>query len=835
MKVNILIPMIILLITVSEISVIVSSYSQKVADQVVEVLMQYENEDYMHIAMRFGCSVEREFKLFNIALMLCPSNSVKELRLEGFNIVQNFDIKIDTVFNNIIPFNSSMFQQGSYLTIPMYWSWAMSRVSADITWSYLGEEGSDTIIAILDTGVDPTHPLLAGKVVAWIEFDDKGRPICSKPRDTHGHGTWVSSIAAGGDGRRYIFGVAPKTKIMAALVLPYGYGRAAQVLAGLEWALQPYDPCTNIQLNIKPDVVSMSFGAIGNYSNVFLPAIKKLIENGIVAVAAIGNGGPYISSNPGNIWGVIGVGATDQNNAVASFSSYEDVEWPNPPSDWPFKGGYPKLYRKPDVVAPGVDVPGAFPGELLAIGSGTSASTPIVAGIAAIVSAKLKAQGLKGTGLVEAVYNIITSTSTPLIHPGSGNGLVDAYLAVAKAKNIDVKVVDLSINPLTAEPLSNITLTITGIDLGTSIDVYISSVKVFSGILRSRYLTLQVPLTHSDGNTVITISRNGLIYGKTLVQVVPSLFIEKTCFWGRLCKVLISGIGIGDLVTMYLENNLVTLYTSNLRGSLNASFITPIAEEGVYRITIIDFSRPSIVLRAQIYIHPGKLFEPIIINNTAIIVKNQTYTIAINNTYILPIYVRTKDYYIANTTDFLDIYIYRGSIERVVIDKKSLELADVRILNITKTNDDLYRVWFKVGAVKIKEVDVVLNLTITFTNIAVPYILIIRVLKEDPYSLITNNITQLSNIVNENIDILNRLKREVDNLNKNLSITMNNISDLSSKVEGLAQEVKDNVKSLSRDLENLAQRFAFEQVIMLVVIILSIVAVSISIIAMLKK
>lgn len=812
-------------------------------NHVDEVLVHYDKVSDLEVAMRYGCVIERDFKLFNTSLMLCPSNVIENLRYSGLNVVKNFDVKIDTIFKEIKPFNPSTLQQNIGTAAPSLWSWAISRVSADIVFNYLGEDGSDVVIAILDTGIDPTHPLLVNKLVAWIEFDAKGRPLCSKPHDTHGHGTWVASIAVGGDGRNYIFGVAPQAKIMVALVLHYGRGTAAQVLAGLEWVLQPYDPCTNTKLSIKPNVVSMSFGAIGNYSNVFLPAIKKLIENGIVAVAAIGNSGPYITANPGNIWGVIGVGAVDYNNNVALFSSYEEVEWPNPPSEWPFKGRYPSRYTKPDVVAPGVDVPGAFPGELLAIASGTSASTPIVAGVAAIVSAKLKNKGFSGSSLVEKVYDIITSTATPLKDPGAGYGLVDAYIAIARAKEMNVRVINLNIYPSTSKPLSNLTIDIPGVRLGIDIDVYISGSRVFSGTLRSRYVVVPLPLSHGGGNTVVVISRDGLIYGKTLVQVIPGIFSEKICYWGKLCRVIVSGVGIGDTIGIYFETNLVKLYISNLRGSFNASFIIPVVEEGYYLITAIDFSRPSVVLQTQVYIQPTQMIKPIIINNTYIITKNQTFITVLNNTYtytytytyLLPLYIRSKDYYVANTVDFLDIYVYNGSIGRIDVDKESLKIIAIDILNISKIKDNLYRVWIGIGSLSIDEVYVRLNITIMFKDIAIPYLVTIRVLREDPSKLAMAKIYQLNETVEGYVEALKDLKEEVSMLKNNITNLTNNLRELSGGVSYLSKDVKDRIEFLEQSLESLEQHVVGVISIVWIAVILGIGSIVLSIVLIFSK
>lgn len=728
----------------------------------LEVLVNYDNDQDITTVIDLGCYVERVFSLFNIVLARCPRLAVDKLR-QYFLVTLNFGVDISTTFGGFksVLDLASLGQRSTQ--VPTYWSWAVSRTSADVMWEYLREDGSDTVIAILDTGIDPNHPLVSGKIVGWAEFDSKGRPICSRPRDTHGHGTWVASIAAGGDGTNYIFGVAPNAKLLVALVLPYGSGTAAQVLAGLEWALDPYDTCTNTKLNARPAAVSMSFGALGNYSNVFLPAIRRLIENGIVPVAAIGNGGPYSSSNPGNIWGVIGVGATDLDNDVALFSSYEEIEWPNPPNDWPFKGRYPRYYKKPDIVAPGVEIPGAFPGDLLVIGSGTSAATPIIAGLAAIVSTKLRAQGITGYRLVEAVYDIITSTATPIDHPGAGSGLVDAYKAVAKAKNVMVKTIRLEVHPKSTRPLDKVALRVEGIEVGATISVFLSGVRVYEGLLTSVYIPIDVPLTHLGGNTLVVVDERGRLYGKTLVYVVPRLIADAVCLWGKQCDVFVSGIGIGDTIIAYLDNTIMTLYFADLRGTCNYSFITPFAETGFYNLTVVDVSNPQILLKTRIYINSSHIpASTVVINKTVTIVRNQTTVIS--NIYAVPVYVRAKGYYLANTTDFVDIYTHRGFIESASITAIDGDKAEIHVLNITPINDNLYRAWLKIGSIAGQEAYATLNLSIALNGTRIPYIAVIRVLSRDPYKHILDKTEQLSESVHNNTSLLNRIKTEVSNL-----------------------------------------------------------------------
>ena len=400
---------------------------------------QFIAEVYKH-----GGTVLNTFWIDNVVLVRARMGVIKELANNPLvvKVFENFRVHL------IQPVHEQTLsvRPGEEIS-----SWGIFRIGAPEAWD-MGYTGEGVRIAVLDTGVDVTHPALEGKMLTldpdspyypggWMEFDENGNPVLSQPHDTHGHGTHVSGTALGGDMENILIGVAPGATLMHGLVLQGGSGTFAEVLAGIQWAVDPFyiDPDTGelVPTGLPAHVISMSLGASGYYGDDLFPGIEAALASNIVVVAAIGNDGPDTSSNPGNIWGVFGVGATDQDDEVAWFSSGEVVEWPNPPSEWPFFGYYPSQYIKPDFAAPGVAITSSVPGGGYATWDGTSMATPHVAGTVALV---LQAAGWNEEPVPdtpEMVYMILKNTSLDLGDPGQdtryGWGLINASAAVKLA------------------------------------------------------------------------------------------------------------------------------------------------------------------------------------------------------------------------------------------------------------------------------------------------------------------------------------------------------------------------------------------------------------------
>ncbi|MEW2259377.1 S8 family peptidase [Streptomyces sp. NPDC047869] len=263
---------------------------------------------------------------------------------------------------------------------------SVPQIGAPAAWA-AGYTGKGVKVAVLDTGVDATHPDLKDQVI-----DARNFTTAADATDHYGHGTHVASIVAGTgakSGGKYK-GVAPDARILNGKVLDdSGYGDDSGIIAGMEWAAAQ-----------GASVVNLSLGGYDTPEVDPLEAeVDKLsAEKGILFAIAAGNEGPQSIGSPGSADAALTVGAVDDKDRLADFSSTGP------------RTGDGAI--KPDVTAPGVDITAAAakgsvidkevgekPEGYLTI-SGTSMATPHVAGAAALLKQEHPDWGyaeLKGT------------------------------------------------------------------------------------------------------------------------------------------------------------------------------------------------------------------------------------------------------------------------------------------------------------------------------------------------------------------------------------------------------------------------------------------------------
>ncbi|WP_255196798.1 S8 family peptidase [Halorarius litoreus] len=285
-----------------------------------------------------------------------------------------------------------------YEAIAQTLPYGIDRVDAEVAHA-AGDAGSGADVAIVDTGIDATHPDLAANLGTGTSFI--GGVQNPDWQDDNGHGTHCAGIADAIDNDRGVVGVATEATLHAVKVLTAsGVGLTSDIAAGVEWvAEQGYD------------VASMSLGG-STQSEALADACTYAHEQGVTLVAAAGNSGPctdcvgYPAANPEPI----AVSATDENDQFASFSSQGlEVE----------------------IAAPGADIYSTYLGGYSTL-SGTSMACPHVSGAAV----QLAAQGYSNTEIRRRLKN--TAEDIGLADTESGAGLLDVASALGHTSGDDL-------------------------------------------------------------------------------------------------------------------------------------------------------------------------------------------------------------------------------------------------------------------------------------------------------------------------------------------------------------------------------------------------------------
>jgi subtilisin family serine protease len=238
-----------------------------------------------------------------------------------------------------------------------------------------GFDGTGVTVAVLDTGIDDTHPDLAGKVIAAENFTAD-----PDTRDEHGHGTHVAGTVAGSgaaSGGKYV-GVAPGARLLNGKVCnSFGSCPDSAIIAGMEWAAAQGADIANLSLGGGPT----------DGTDPLSQAVNQLTaEHDILFVIAAGNSG-FLGDGS-----VASPGAADAALTVGSVTKTEQLSPTS--SRGPRVGDFA---IKPDITAPGVDIIapraegtalGPIVDEFYTQISGTSMATPHVAGAAAIALQK---------------------------------------------------------------------------------------------------------------------------------------------------------------------------------------------------------------------------------------------------------------------------------------------------------------------------------------------------------------------------------------------------------------------------------------------------------------
>lgn len=345
---------------------------------------------------------------------------------------------------------------------------SVPQIGAPAAWA-AGFDGTGMDVAVLDTGIDSTHPDLAGKVVAERNFSDS-----PSATDHFGHGTHVASTVAGsGAGSGGLRkGVAPGARLLNGKVLnDFGSGLDSWIIDGMEWAADN-----------GAEVISMSLqGGMTDGTDPMAQAVNTITATkGVLFTIAAGNFGFFGDQSvttPGTANSALTVGAVSKTDVLADFS-----------------GRGPRLGDfaiKPDVTAPGVDIIaaraagtalGPIVDDIYTMISGTSMATPHAAGAAAILKQEFP------LWTPAELKSALVSTAVPGAYSvyQQGGGRIDVARAFSQKVYATPAPIDFGFFPFPHDTPEQVTKTIT----------------YTNGNAAPVTLNLTVEVTAKDGTTV---------------------------------------------------------------------------------------------------------------------------------------------------------------------------------------------------------------------------------------------------------------------------------------------------------------------------------------------
>jgi subtilisin family serine protease len=267
--------------------------------------------------------------------------------------------------------------------------WGLPLIGAPAAWNTSTGTGGPTI-AVIDTGVDGTHPDLGGRVLPGIDLVNND----SDPSDDNDHGTHVAGIiAATGNNGIGGAGVCWGCRILPVKALDAsGSGAYSTIASAITWASDH-----------GARIINMSLGGYAT-STTLGSAVSYAQERGIIVVAAAGNDGSTSRFYPAAYPGVVGVGASTATGALISFS--------NRGTDWV------------DVAA-GACSMSTSPGGGYQYMCGTSMATPFVSGSLGLLLAAVPA------ATATQAATAIETTAGPQCTDGTAHGLIHLDTALS--------------------------------------------------------------------------------------------------------------------------------------------------------------------------------------------------------------------------------------------------------------------------------------------------------------------------------------------------------------------------------------------------------------------
>ncbi|MCC6832623.1 MAG: S8 family serine peptidase [Thermoleophilia bacterium] len=261
-----------------------------------------------------------------------------------------------------------------------------------ISWTAPGAVNEGPLVAVLDTGIDGTHPALREAVAIRTSrsFTSDGNPF----DDTEGHGTHVAGIIGARDAGSGVVGVSASRMLIVKVADTTGRASTSTLVRGIRYATAR-----------GARIINISFGG-GGYSPLEQEAIDAAAAKGVLVIAAAGNSGRARREFPGAYRHVLAVAAVDATGRpITTSTSGQQVA----------------------LSAPGADVLSTAPGGYGRL-SGTSMAAAVVSGVAARVWAARPS--LTATQVARILEDSATDLGDPGRDPGTGAGMVDLARAL---------------------------------------------------------------------------------------------------------------------------------------------------------------------------------------------------------------------------------------------------------------------------------------------------------------------------------------------------------------------------------------------------------------------
>jgi len=321
--------------------------------------------------------------------------------------------------------------------------WGLHKINAEQSWKT--SIGDGAVVAVVDTGVDLSHPDLAANLLSapkadFVEPDAHcGQPTCHHdgPQDENGHGTHVAGIiAAVTDNGTGVAGVAPSAQLLPVRVLDEEGAGTGDLPAGIRYAADRGADVINMSLGY-PSGAGEALGALGDLDDIY-EAIDYAWDKGALVVVAAGNDTAPLCAEPASAHQVICVGATDSRDLISSYSNYDAASFdtylvapggdggsgfsfgPKSPTAGLCRGDIFSTYlRSADTWC------SAEPGYEAS--AGTSMAAPHVSGVAAL----LASEGLTNEEITTCLVRTADDLGPRGRDPVYGYGRIDAEAAVS--------------------------------------------------------------------------------------------------------------------------------------------------------------------------------------------------------------------------------------------------------------------------------------------------------------------------------------------------------------------------------------------------------------------